>query len=149
MADNTIEVGVDLGVGVGEGEDIGAEGDGTSGGASVGVDAGGIAKIQAYLNQIEPAEDDSPTYDALKFAHKYVGTRILDNEGEDSDSDSDSDDEFSLNERGGELIVGSESEAKRAINKLRASAKKRLLTLLVEHIETVYRKSPTIKHQKR
>ena len=111
-----VGVGVGLDIGTTVGGDEGAEGDdGMSVLSGVGVDSGGIITILAYLNQITADEDDAPTSDALDFARKYVGTRMSESEGEDSDEDSDSDDEFSLNGRGRELIIGSETRAKGAV----------------------------------
>ena len=139
------DVGVGIGVelGAGESEDVGVEVDSEIVGEGMGVDDGGLPTIFAYLNQITIDLDDDPAVEALAFAKKFVGFRIIDDEGESSNEDSDSDDEFSLNGRGGRLIVGSEAEVKGATNKLRSSAKKNLLTLLAEHVEVQYRKGPT------
>ena len=105
-----VGVGFDAEVGAGLGDDAGEEVDGSSvvdHGAGVDVDEGDIPTIFGYLNQMEPDDNDENSFcDALNFAKKYVGTRIIDSDEEDAVDDSDSDDEFSLNGRGGELIIG-------------------------------------------
>jgi len=132
--DVDVEVGAEVRAGLGD--DAGEEVDGVD-------EEGGIPTIFEYLNQIEPG-DDVLFCDALNFSKKYVGTRIIDSDEEDSVNDTDSDDEFSLNGRG-ELIIESDVQAKGAIHKLSAAAKKRLLALLVEHVNQEHRKNPTAK----
>ena len=103
-------------------------------------DEGGNLTIRFYLNQIVPDKGDLPTYDALNLAKKYVGTVMPDNEGEENDE------EIETNGVGGELVIGSEVEAKGVISELSTATQKRLFTLLAEHdVEVEYRKKQPLK----
>ena len=130
----------DPGVGVGVGAGAGANANVDEAVNDLLVDAGGVATIYGYLSQIVPNEGDVPTYDALNFAKKFVGSAIPDEESDDESGEEE--------ERADELVVENDAEAKKILyDELNAAGRKRLLELLSEHVEQQYRKSPTIKDQ--
>ncbi len=90
--------------------------------------------IHKYINEIIPPEGDLPTYQALRFIKKYVGSLSPDS---DEEEDSDSDEEAGIEGS----VVQDARKAKEIVDNLDGPTRKQVLSLLGKHVQQNHRKN--------